>query len=207
MYEIITGFFKDKCNVKFDEGLSKAMVKAACDDFQFEYDLLKWTEVQEKEVDDPKHPGEKKKVSKKVGADALVVKDALEAICISARVHGAAGRISYPANVPADVWPISVMIDAGAGITKVAVKHPCVDRADGVRAITLLGVMVGAKDTTSAMNHAFGRLYRQISEINRRDIYVNLPWKSRVPVTVKVEFSGEGVPTMLSCDPEMFLRM
>ena len=99
------------------------------------------------------------------------------------------------------------MIDAGAGITKVAVKHPCVERADGVRAITLLGVMVGAKDTYSAMKTAFGRIYRQLSEINKRDMYVDLPWDQRVPVTAKFEFSADGVPTMLTCDPEMFLRM
>ena len=74
-----------------------------------------------------------------------------------------------------------------------------------MRAITLLGVMIGAKDTYSAMKRAFGRLYAQISEINKRDMYVDMPWKQRVPVTAKIEFSGDMVPTMMECDPEMYL--
>ena len=81
--------------------------------------------------------------------------------------------MAYPANVPSDVWPVSIMIDAGAGITKVALKHVCLQRADSVRSITLLGVMIGTKDTYSAMLKAFGPLYKAISEINRIDHFVN----------------------------------
>ena len=100
----------------------------------------------------------------------------------SAEVHAKEGRLAWPACVPADVYPVCVMLDAGGGSTKVVLKHPCVYRADSVRAITLLAVMTGAKDTYSAMKEAFGPLLMACSEWNRRDMYVHLPLAPRLPV-------------------------
>ena len=215
MYKNIVGFVKDKCGVKFDQGLSEAHVRAAFDDFKFEYDLFHFSEVETKEKEtEVTEGGVRKKIIKEikktVRGDVLVVKDPVDVIRRSARVHAEAGHVAYPANVPGDVWPISIMIDAGAGITKVALKHVCLKRADSVRAITLLGVLIGAKDTYSAMRKAFGPLYQAISLIMRENQYVSLPWAPRLPTTAKYELNASGpdgrkVLEMVSCDPDEYL--
>ena len=126
----------------------------------------------------------------------LRVKDPLQVLQQSAEVHAKEGRLAWPACVPADVYPVCGMLDAGGGSTKVVLKHPCVYRADSVRAITLLAVMTGAKDTYSAMKEAFGPLLMACSEWNRRDTYVHLPWAPRLPVGGGFELRGaEKLPT------------
>ena len=91
------------------------------------------------------------------------------------------------------------MIDAGAGITKVALKHVCVKRADSVRSITLLGVMMGVKDTYSAMRKAFGPLYEALSKVNGHHVYVSVPWSPQLPATGRFVIR-DGVQTMVDCD-------
>ena len=82
------------------------------------------------------------------------------------------------------------MLDAGGGSTKVVLKHPCVQRADSVQAITLLAVMTGAKDTYSAMKLAFGPLLKACSEWNMRHTEVHLPWAPRLPADGSFELCG-----------------
>ena len=108
----------------------------------------------------------------------------------SAAVHAAEGRMAWAAHVPSDIYPVTIMLDAGGGSTKVVLKHPCVKRADSVRSITLLAILTGVKDTYEAMKLAFGPLLAAISEINKSHHYVDLPWAPRLPVKVKFELRG-----------------
>ena len=48
----------------------------------------------------------------------------------------------------------------------VHVWHPCIKRADSVRSITLLGLLIGVKDTYAAMEIAFGPIYEALSRLN-----------------------------------------
>ena len=159
--------------------------------------------VYEKEIE---VDGKKTKKTVISHGDVLVVKDPIDVIIRSARVHGDSGHVAYPGNVPADVWPVSIMIDAGAGITKVVLKHCCVKRADSVRSLTLLGVLIGTKDTYAAMSKAFGPLYAAVSEVNRRNVYVTLPWAPQLPVSATFELSGHvKLPTLVQQDVDMYL--
>ena len=47
----------------------------------------------------------------------LRVADPLEVARQSASVHARSGHSAYPPNVPANLYPMTVMIDAGGGIT------------------------------------------------------------------------------------------
>lgn len=128
----------------------------------------------------------------------LRVKDPLDVARRSAQVHARNGHMAWPSNVPADVYPLTIMIDAGGGITKVVLKHPCVQRADSVRAITLLGLLIGVKDTPAAMKLAFGPIYDALSIVNERDTFVDLPWAPQLPTTGKWELKGDAkLPTCI----------
>ena len=140
----------------------------------------------------------KKKVKKSITSHGtwLRVKDPIEVARESACVHARAGRTAHLANVPADVYPMTVMIDAGGGITKVVLKHSCIKRADSVRSLTLLGLLIGLKDTYAAMEIAFGPIYEAFSRLNMENMYVSLPWAPALPTTGKWELCGEArVPT------------
>jgi len=119
--------------------------------------------------------GGKKKV--KTYGTWLRVKDPLDVIRRSAAAHDAAKHITYPANVPASVWPFEVMMDAGGGSTKLVLKHICVRRADSVRELTLLAVLDGVKDTYDAIRMAFAPVLDAICKIMQERTYVsNLQW-------------------------------
>ena len=119
-------------------------------------------------------------------------------------------RMGERMNVPADVYPITVMMDAGGGITKVVLKHTCITRADSVRCLTLLGILIGVKDTYTALHAAFGPIYAAISRMNEEHMYVDLPWAPRLPITGKWELRGDAkLPTCLEshCTPSLMLNL
>ena len=134
------------------------------------------------------------------------MKDPLDVARKSAQVHASSGRMAYPGNVPADMYPLTIMMDAGGGTTKVVLKHPCVKRADSVRSITLLGILIGVKDTQHAIDLAFGPIYDALSHVNEEDMFVSLPWAPRLPITGKWELKGDAqLPTCVECffDPRL----
>lgn len=191
MYDSLISFIRRKTGIKTDA--TRKEVKAAFDDFKFEYETGKFTSVDDKEVE-----VDGKKVVKRVTTNGyyLRVKDPLAVLRQSAAVHAKEGRLGWPSCVPSSVYPICVMLDAGGGSTKVVLKHPCVVRADSVRAITLLAVMTGAKDTQSAMKIAFGPILEACSEFNRTHTYVNLLWAPQLPADGTFELRGDAkVPT------------
>ena len=177
MYDAVMKFIRDKTGAKTEA--TRKEVKAAFDDFKFEYETGKFTSVDDKEVE-----VDGKKVIKRVTTHGfyLRVTDPLEVLQQSAAVHTKEGRLAWPSCVPHDVYPVCVMLDAGGGTTKVVLKHPCVLRADSVRSITLLAVMTGAKDTYDAMKEAFGPVLTACSDMNRRHTEVHLPWVGRKSV-------------------------
>ena len=185
-YEAVLKFIKDKTGIKTEA--TKAEVKAAFDDFSFEYEQGKFTSVDDKEVVSKDGVKSTKRVT--THGYYMRVKDPLQVLQQSAAVHAKEGRMAWPACVPHDVYPVCVMLDAGGGSTKVVLKHPCVQRADSVRAITLLAVMTGAKDTYSAMKLAFGPLLKACSEWNMRHTEVHLPWAPRLPADGSFELCG-----------------
>jgi hypothetical protein len=192
MYEQILSFIRKKTGLQTE--VPRSAVRQAFDEGAFEYETGSFTSVDEKEVE-LKGGG---KVMKKVTSHGtfLRVKDPIDVARRSAQVHARAGRMAWPMNVPADVYPLTVMIDAGGGITKVVLKHPCVQRADSVRSITLLGLLIGVKDTPAAMKLAFGPIYDALSIINEQDTFVDLPWAPQLPITGKWELKGDAkVPT------------
>ena len=192
MYDAIVSFIRRKTGVKTEA--TRKEVKAAFDEFKFEYETGNFTSVDDKEVEDK----EGKKSIKRVTTHGyyLRVKDPLAVLQQSAAVHAKEGRLAWPSCVPHNVYPVCVMLDAGGGSTKVVLEHPCVIRADSVRSITLLAVMTGAKDTYAAMKEAFGPLLRACSEWNRQHTYVHLPWAPRLPVDGSVVLRGaEKQPT------------
>jgi hypothetical protein len=188
MYDAVLSFIRRKTGVQTEP--TRKEVKTAFDEFKFEYETGHFTSVDDKETEVGG-----KKVIKRVTKHGyyLRVKDPLAVLQQSAAVHAMEGRLAWPANVPHDVYPVCVMLDAGGGSTKVVLKHPCVKRADSVRAITLLGVMTGAKDTYgyAAMKEAFGPLLLACSEWNRRHTEVHLPWAPRLPPDGKYVLEGE----------------
>ena len=192
MYDAVISFIKEKTGVKTDA--TRKEIKAAFDDFSFEYETGKFTSVDDKEVDGK----DGKKTIKRVTTNGyyLRVKDPLAVLQQSAAVHAKEGRLAWPSCVPHDVYPVCVMLDAGGGSTKVVLKHPCIMRADSVRSITLLAVMTGAKDTYAAMKEAFGPLLKACSDWNRRHTELHLPWAPRLPVDEEFELCGEAkLPT------------
>jgi len=193
MYDSITAFIREKTGAKV---VARKEVLQAFDDFAFEYETGSFTSVDEKEVE-----VKGKKVKKKVTSHGswLRVKDPMAVVRQSAQVHARAGRMAWGGNVPANVYPLVVMIDAGGGITKVVLKHPCIARADSVRSLSLLGMLIGVKDTYAAMKEAFGPIYDALSRINDEDTYVTLPWAPRLPTLGTWELSGEAkLPTCIS---------
>ena len=82
------------------------------------------------------------------------------------------------------------MLEAGHK-TVVVLKHNCIRRRDSVRSLTLLGILIGTKDTYNAIRVAFGPIYDAISRLNEADAYVRVPWAPALPVTGKWELSGE----------------
>jgi hypothetical protein len=184
MYESLIKFIRDKTGAKTEA--TKKELKEAFDGFSFPYETCSFTSVDEKEIE-----VNGKKVKKKVTSHGtwLRVKDAVEVARQSARVHAAAGHLAWGANVPAHVYPLTVMIDAGNGRTVVVLKHPCVMRADSVRSITLLGILIGTKDTRDAIKKAFGPIYDALSTINEVDSFVSLPWAPQLPTTGKWELT------------------
>ena len=44
-----------------------------------------------------------------------------------------------------------------------------------MRCITLLGLLIGVKDTPAAMKLAFGPIYDALSVVNEQDTFVRLP--------------------------------
>lgn len=93
-----------------------------------------------------------------------------------------------------------------------ALKHLCVKRADSVRSITLLGVMMGVKDTYSAMRKAFGPLYEALrirSIGHNAAVIVSVPWSPQLPSTLPATGRFEirdGVQTMVDCDVDMYMN-
>jgi hypothetical protein len=175
MYDAVVKFIREKTGANTEA--TRKEVKAAFDDFKFEYETGMFTSVDDKEVEDK----DGKKVMKRITTHGyyLRVKDALKVLQESAAVHAKEGRLAWPSCVPHDVYPVCVMLDAGGGSTKVVLKHPCVKRADSVRSITLLAVLTGAKDTYNAMREAFGPLLTACSNMNRNHTEVHVPWASR----------------------------
>ena len=75
-------------------------------------------------------------------------------------------------------------------------KHRCIKRADSVRSLTLLGLLIGVKDTYEAMKIAFGPIYDALSRVNEENLYVRLPWAPQLPSLGKWELSGDAkLPT------------
>jgi hypothetical protein len=56
-----------------------------------------------------------------------------------------------------------------------------------VRTITLLGLLIGVKDTNRRHKLAFGLIYDALSVVNEQDIFVDLPWAPQLPITGKWE--------------------
>ena len=178
--------------MKFD--VTRKEVKQAFGDFAFEYETGRFTSLDNKEVVDSAGIVSTKQVT--THGTYLRVKDPLDVLQKSAAVHAQAGRMAWGAHVPHNVYPVTVMLDAGGGSTKIVLKHPCVKRADSVRALTLLAILSGTKDTYSAMKQAFGPLLAAISRINAEHHYVEVPWAPRLPVSIRFELRGEDkVPT------------
>jgi hypothetical protein len=186
MYDALTSFLRKK-KVPIDG--TREQVRAAMKEAAFEYETGHFTSVDTKEVE-----VHGRKVSKEVKSHGyfLRVKDPLAVLQQSATVHAVEGRMAWPPNVPADVYPVTIMLDAGGGITKLVLKQPCVDGADSVRRITLLAMLSGVKDTYAAMKEAFGPVLRVVSEWNRVHTYVTLPWKPQLPSHGKWELHADG---------------
>ena len=175
MYDALMSFLRKK---KVPIEGTREQVRAAMKEAAFDYETGNFTSVDMKEVE-----VHGRKVQKQVTSHGyyLRVKDPLAVLQQSAAVHAAEGRMAWPPNVPADVYPVTIMLDAGGGITKLVLKQPCVDGADSVRRITLLAMLSGVKDTYAAMKEAFGPVLRVVSEWNRVHTYVTLPWKPQLP--------------------------
>jgi hypothetical protein len=216
MYDSLVKFIRDKTGAKTE--VTRKEVLAAFEEFAFEYETGTFTSVDEKEIEiETKELGSdgkkiKKKVKKTVTSHGtwLRVKDPLDVARESARVHAQQGRMAWGFNVPADIWPMTLMIDAGGGTTKVVLKHPCIKRADSVRSLTLLGLLIGVKDTYEAMKIAFGPIYDAISRVNEENLYVQLPWAPQLPSLGKWELRGDAkLPTCVEqfIDVRTVLRM
>ena len=200
MYDEVIAFIREKTGAKTTP---RNEVLKACAESTFEFETGSFTSVDEKEVEVGG-----KKIMKKVTSHGtyLRVKDPLDVARKSAQVHASSGRMAYPGNVPADMYPLTIMMDAGGGTTKVVLKHPCVKRADSVRSITLLGILIGVKDTQHAIDLAFGPIYDALSRVNEEDMFVSLPWAPRLPITGKWELKGDAqLPTCVECffDPRL----
>ena len=101
-------------------------------------------------------------------------------------------KVGWPGNVPAHIIPFSLQIDAGGGTTKVVLKLIPALNSDSAKSLTLVGILSNAKDTTEAINAAFGPLYRQLSEINAEGLWVDVVWRPALPADGSIEFAEDG---------------
>ena len=102
-------------------------------------------------------------------------------------------KLGWPANVPANIIPFSLQIDAGGGTTKVVLKLIPALNSDSAKSLTLVGILSNAKDTTEAINAAFGPLYAQFSEINAEGLWVDVGWLPALPADRSLEFAEDGI--------------
>ena len=129
MYDAIVSFIRRKTGVKTEA--TRKEVKAAFDEFKFEYETGNFTSVDDKEVEDK----EGKKSIKRVTTHGyyLRVKDPLAVLQQSAAVHAKEGRLAWPSCVPHNVYPVCVMLDAGGGehqgSAEASVRDPSRQRA------------------------------------------------------------------------------
>ena len=109
MYDTLISFLRKK---KVPIGGTRDQVRAAMKEAAFEYETGHFTSVDTKEVE-----VHGRKVSKEVKSHGyyLRVKDPLVVLQQSAAVHAAEGRMAWPPNVPADVYPVTIVLDAGGG--------------------------------------------------------------------------------------------
>ena len=67
---------------------------------------------------------------------------------------------------------MQVLIDAGAGITKICLKHCNLKNPDSIRNLTVIGILSGVKDTYDNFQRAFKDLLEQINVANRKGFFV-----------------------------------
>ena len=101
-------------------------------------------------------------------------------------------KVGWAGNIPAHIIPFSLQIDAGGGTTKVVLKLIPALNSDSAKSLTLVGILSNAKDTTEAINAAFGPLYRQLSEINAEGLWVDVVWRPALPADGSIEFAEDG---------------
>ena len=110
-----------------------------------------------------------------------IVDDLHAVIQQTAAKHAAASNIACPPNVPADQYWVQLLIDKGGGSTKVVLKHICINKADSVYNMTVVGLLTAVKDTREAISAVFQPLFDQFNELNRGGKAIMLGWQPSLP--------------------------
>jgi hypothetical protein len=113
----------------------------------------------------------------------VIVKDLKAVLKSVVRKLAAKRKLGWPANVPANIIPFSLQIDAGGGTTKVVLKLIPALNSDSAKSLTLVGILSNAKDTTEAIH----------AEINAEGLWVDVGWLPALPADRSLEFAEDGI--------------